>query len=293
MDVDWSDLRLILSVHRTGGAAAAAETLGVSHATVSRRVSDVEKRMKISLVDRSGQSWRTTPLCAAIAEQAASMEMHHHEVMRLVNAFSSETSGQVKISVPTGTIASFCAEALSSLPIQEPEISIVFVTEDKLADLPGRTADLAVRFTPSPDQNLVGESVAESHWGLYCNGTVATEIRSARGKGRLPRVPILTSDPNGGIPDWAEDRFDWTCVCHYAYGFAEKAALAEQGFGVTFIPKVVASDWSGLLQLEGVVPEFKNDLWVLANNDTRSSRRISIVRRHLIKGLRNLSERFA
>jgi DNA-binding transcriptional LysR family regulator len=279
-------------VHRAGGAAAAADKIGVSHATVSRRISDVEKSLGVTLVDRSGLGWKVTPLCSTLAEQAIEMEAHHAEALRLANAFSSNLSGQVKISVPTGSVASFCGEALKSLPKEAPEIGIVFLTEDKLADLPGRRADLAVRFTDTPQEDLIGVRVAISHWGLFARADIAARIKGERIKGELPRVPLITTSEDRKFPTWGHGVFDPESTCHYVFGFVDKAELAMQGFGVVMLPTVVGRKNASLVHLEELPSDLTNDLWVLANTDTRASKRISLVKKHLIRGFENMSNLF-
>lgn len=291
--MDWADLETLLFVSRTGGAAAAGDALGVSHATVSRRISEIEKRHGITLVDRSGLGWKVTPLCKSLAAQAALMEQHHGEAMRLARAFSQETSGHVRISVPTGAVASFCGRALKKLRSEAPEIGIIFITEDNLADVAGRKADLAVRFTNSPDLDLIGEKAVSSEWGFFCNAIIEREIGLAQEAGILPLVPLLTSSTDGAFPDWANGVFDPRSTCHFAYGFMDKASLATAGFGVAHIPLIVAAVSPSLVQLASPKSSIKNELWVLANADTRSSKRISIVKKLLIEGLKSLSHEFA
>ncbi len=291
--MDWSDLEVILAVNRTGGAAAAASELGVGHATVSRRISEVEKKLRVTLVDRSGLGWQVTPLCSALAAQAGEMERHHAEALRLANAFSSDLNGQVKISVPTGAVASFCGKALKDLPDAAPEISVVFITEDRLADLPGRRADIAVRFTDAPEPDLIGECVAISHWGLFANAKIADQIKMAHAQGELPKVPLLSTSPDASLPDWAHGYFHPDSTCHYVYGFTDKAELAENGFGVALMPIVVGSRIDALLHITECPISMKNELWVLANSDTRSSRRISLVKKHMVNGLKAMKEQFS
>jgi DNA-binding transcriptional LysR family regulator len=292
-EMDWSDLEIILAVSRAGGASAAAEALGIGHATVSRRISDVEKKLGVTLVDRSGLGWRVTPLCVAMAAQAKEMEAHHAEALRLAHAFSSELRGQVKISVPTGAVASFCGRALRRLPQDAPEIGVCFITEDKLADLPGRSADLAVRFTDAPEPDLIGECVAISQWGLFASIDIAAQVNTARSNGTLPHVPLLSSSPDGSFPDWATGLFHPDSTCHYVFGFMEKAELAENGFGVALLPMVVGKRNPALTHLSGIKIPQANELWVLANTDTRSSQRISLVKKHLIEGLKDMVDHFS
>lgn len=288
----WDDLRIVLAVFRTGNATAAAAQLKVSHATISRRIGEIEAALDIVLVDRTGQRWRPTPICEMLAAQAEKMEHDHEEALRLANAFSSELTGPVYISAPTGVVQSFLAEALAPLATSAPQISLIILTEDELSDISGRKADLAVRFTRTPDPDLIGEQVALNQFGFYAAASVCEAVKAQIRCETLPNVPLLTSDRRGGFPDWATGKFCPKSSKHYVYGFEEKAVMAEYGFGLTMLPRFVGDRKSGLRLLSEIPCDLTVPLWVLANSDTRASLRIATVKRALIGGLKGMSHRF-
>lgn len=43
--IDWDDIRYFLAVSRGGSVRAAAKSLGVNHATVLRRIAQLEERL--------------------------------------------------------------------------------------------------------------------------------------------------------------------------------------------------------------------------------------------------------
>lgn len=57
---DWDDICFFLAVARGGLVRAAAERLGVNHATVLRRVAGLEARLGARLFDRLHSGYRTT-----------------------------------------------------------------------------------------------------------------------------------------------------------------------------------------------------------------------------------------
>ncbi|WP_299194306.1 LysR family transcriptional regulator [uncultured Litoreibacter sp.] len=290
--MDWDDLRIVLAVYRSGSAGLAAADVGLSHATISRRMAEIERNLGVALVDRSGLSWRPTPICAQVAAQAAQMEGLHDEALRVATAHSSDLSGPVYISVPTGTIEGFVAEALKELPRLAPDIRLIFKTEDQLSDLPGRKADIAVRFTGSPDPDLIGQKVTQSAWGFYSCAELAGVINAHLDAETAVLAPILTTEHDGAFPKWASGHFDPASPCHFVYGYPSKAAMAAQGFGVALLPRVIGDGTPRLTLLSRLHCPLKTELWVLANSDTRSSKRISQVKRVLIDGLTAMQPQF-
>src|SRR6185295_9178621 len=70
--MDWNDLRYLLAVHRRGSLAAAAKELGVTKATMSRRLAALEEAMHVRLLDRRPNGLSLTAAgreAVAVAEQ--------------------------------------------------------------------------------------------------------------------------------------------------------------------------------------------------------------------------------
>src|SRR3546814_9971551 len=53
--VDWDDLRVFLAVHRAGTLRGAARSLGVNHATVTRRLTRIEGALAADLFTRRAE----------------------------------------------------------------------------------------------------------------------------------------------------------------------------------------------------------------------------------------------
>jgi DNA-binding transcriptional LysR family regulator len=66
----FEDLRTLLTVVAAGGINAAAAELGIAKSAVSRRVSDLEKRLGVALVDRSNRRFELTSTGSEYARRA-------------------------------------------------------------------------------------------------------------------------------------------------------------------------------------------------------------------------------
>lgn len=285
--MDWNDLRILAAVAQTGGASAAAELLDLSHATVSRRIAALEKTLQAHLVDRSGQGWVVTPLGHQLAGLGDGMSQAIDEVRRIAHGHSQDMAGTVRISAPAVTIAPLLVPALQEFRANNPEIRLVFLAEDHLADLPGRKADIALRFTEKPDENLIGEVISDTRWGVYAAPEIAAEYDRQRKEavGGLPIVPVIANDSEQGLPDWAAGRLHADCPCDYAFGFLEKLEMAARGFGLALTPRFLGDRRGGLVLLRDLPWKTPTKLWVLANADTQTSVRIRLVKSTLIREL--------
>ncbi len=70
----WSDFEVVLAVAVAGSLSGASRAMGVSHATVFRRLGDIEKRLGVALFERSRTGYRPTPAGEELAETAKVMD---------------------------------------------------------------------------------------------------------------------------------------------------------------------------------------------------------------------------
>lgn len=78
---DWEDLRYFCTFAGAGSLSAAAKLLSVDHATVARRISSLEKSLKLKLLDRRQRLYlltenghRVFSLAVQLSESAFAIE---------------------------------------------------------------------------------------------------------------------------------------------------------------------------------------------------------------------------
>lgn len=289
--MEWDDLRILLAVWRYGTASAAAQELGISHATVSRRMAALERQLKVQLIDRASLGWMVTPLGERLAQLAETMEQPANEAVRIAHAHSQELAGTVRISAPAITIPTLIAPALEAFRAEYPAIRLVFAAEDDIIDLPRRKADIVLRFTAQPDENLIGEMICNTGWAVYAAPKIAAVLRQQLNDNpeQLPRIPLIGTKPEDEFPPWAQGRIDENSPIDYVYGFGEKLQLAACGFGLTCTPCFLGDAQQGLEIVTELPWKTPAKLWVLANSDTQTSARIRLVKKSLIKGLKKVA----
>ena len=76
--IDWDDVRYFLAVARGGSVRAAAERLGVNHATVLRRIAQLEERLGVQMFEKLPSGYRLTAAGEEVLEFADQMEASSH-----------------------------------------------------------------------------------------------------------------------------------------------------------------------------------------------------------------------
>jgi len=254
-----SDFILVATNEGLGKASRAS---GISKATLSRRIADLEEQLGVRLIERSARGLKLTEAGATLISRTEGLLSEVTEAMTAVGDGVSTPRGRLRVAAPVlfsqlamGRIgAEFCAAY--------PEIEIEIVAEDRMVDLVEEQFDVAIRINPSPDSNLVGRCFAKDRLVVVAAPEI---IRPLPGAIR-PVSGIVTSSFQPA--HWSLDGGQLVLEPIPKLRFSSllmvrDAAIA--GGGAALIPQSIA--WNQLARGDlvqwGIVSGAERELWVL------------------------------
>ncbi|MGO4567405.1 LysR family transcriptional regulator [Rhizobium sp. 2YAF20] len=167
--MDWDDVRMFLAVARTGQILAASKRLGVNHATLSRRVTTLEERLKARLLVRRTNGCELTSEGEIFLHAAERMETEMLRAQASVGHLDSSISGTVRIGAPDGFGVSFLAPRLGRLIARHPELRIQLVPVPRSFSLSQREADIAITLERPEQGRLISSKLTDYTLGLYAS----------------------------------------------------------------------------------------------------------------------------
>lgn len=167
--MDWDDVRMFLAVARTGQILAASKRLGVNHATLSRRVTTLEERLKTRLLVRRTNGCDLTAEGEIFLHAAERMETEMLRAQASVGHLDSAITGTVRIGAPDGFGVSFLAPRLGRLIARYPELRIQLVPVPRSFSLSQREADIAITLERPEQGRLVSSKLTDYTLGLYAS----------------------------------------------------------------------------------------------------------------------------
>jgi DNA-binding transcriptional LysR family regulator len=282
---DWSDYLVCLAVSEAGSLTGAAQELGVSQPTVTRRMQALEQRLGEPIFDRENGQSKLTPLGRKIVDHAARMREEASAIQRAAVAHDQSLSGLVVISASEGLGADWLPGALASFQKENPGICIDISIKNHPANLADREADIGLRWNgPGTQQSLVGRRAATVGAGLYASRQYLDE------NGEPKEVEDLADH---ACVAWSlGDFFGWPStiegspvlprnVSFKANSPASHVKGLDAGFGIGVTSHRLARRHPDLVRL---LPDFKTslDLWVVAHETVRKSARIRAAYDHII-----------
>ncbi len=165
---NWENLRFYLQVARSGTVLAAAEQLGSSHATVIRRIGELEKELGGSLFKRSQQGYELTLLGERLLEHATSIEREIKSIESIAREEGQGVAGRIIISCPDSDMVNVFP-VINAFLKEYPGVTIELNTTLVPIDLNKKDIDIAIRLTNEPPENLVGRQVSQVEWGIFAS----------------------------------------------------------------------------------------------------------------------------
>lgn len=184
-------MAMFLAALDQGSLSAAARTLHVPIATLSRKVADLEAQLGVQLLIRTTRNVVPTEAGLAYAVAARRILDQMGEAEREAKGEFSRPSGELVITAP------FLFGRLHVMPVvaeflaEFPEVNVRLVLGDRVAALIDNHIDMAVRIGQLPD-----------------SGLIATRVGAVR--------PVTCGSPRlldaQGVPETPEDLLKMPCV---------------------------------------------------------------------------------
>lgn len=287
-DLDWNDLRYLLAMEHGGSAAGAARALGVSHATVLRRLHVLEQEVGTALFDRLQSGYIPTDAGQRFIEIGEAFERSLTSARREVEGQVTGLAGPVRFTTTDSLADSILPGILHTFHERFPAITVEMRVTNARLDLDRREADVALRPTHEPPPTWVGKPLARMDWGLYATQSYL----QARGHEPVAQAWLLPDGhvAQGPISPWLRERIGNSTIAATADSFVALRRLAENGTGVAALPCFMAHG-TGLKLLEFPPRALSPSLWLLTHPHLRGSGRIRAFMEHMAQEIKVLRER--
>jgi LysR family transcriptional regulator, regulator for bpeEF and oprC len=151
---------LAVAEHQSFTAGAAA--LGLTRATVSAQVADLEARLGVRLLHRSTRNVRLTPAGEAYRARLADLPGRMVEAERAARAEQTAPEGRLRVTAPPDLALRFLVPWVAEFLALHPAISVEMELSNAPRNLIESKFDLAVRGTLDVGPNLITRALGRS-----------------------------------------------------------------------------------------------------------------------------------
>lgn len=162
-------MRAFVRVVELGSFAAAARSLGMSPAMVTKHVAHLEARTGARLLNRTTRQVRPTDVGEAYHARCVALLAGVEEAEAEAGARTTEPSGTLRITAPVEFGNAHLAPLMGVFMTLHPRIEIVLDLTNRAVDLVQEGFDVAIRIARSLDTGLVGKRLATSRFHVVAS----------------------------------------------------------------------------------------------------------------------------
>lgn len=271
--MQWDDIRAFIAVAELGTLSGAARELGVTHATVARRIADLEEMIGGKpLFERSRSGYVLTSSGRAALVHAKAMSAAAEGFAREVND-AEEMAGIVRISATAALADWKIAPVMASLVEAHPGLEIELVTENRNISLALREADIAVRLGRPSTGEALARKIGVIRYRLF--GT-SEYIRSTNPEDRQVYA-FSDTIRRETIPRAIAGVLHGHRSQLALPSFTSQASAALSGTGVAMLPDFMQRRFEGLTLVDDPETGWDQEVWLLTHVDARRFHRVQAV----------------
>ncbi len=158
----FSDLSFFTLLMKQGSLASAAQEMGVTPPSVSKRLAALETRLGVRLLNRTTRRISLTPEGEMYLTQGAHVLADLDALERSVSGAKALPRGLLKISATLGFGRRHVAPALSDFARAYPEVEVQLHLTDRPVNLVEQAFDMSIRIGELPDARLTARKLASN-----------------------------------------------------------------------------------------------------------------------------------
>lgn len=274
----WDDIAIFHAVAVGGALAVAAVALGLSEATLARRIKAFEARLGIALFQRTANRLILTATGAALARDATEVAAAVERFANRAKAARAADDAPVRVTATT-SISLLLTMNATRISAAAGGVEIVILSTRDRLDIARGDADIAVRMHKPPQEGgYYSQRVGRLAQAMY--------VRRDVDPARAPIISVnreASSRIDEHIRHWADGR---PIAARVGDSAARYESIRSSG-AVSMAPCFMADADASLLRLAPPPPETADEIFLVSHEVSRQRPAVLAVLRALQKLFRD------
>lgn len=203
--INLSDIRSFVLIARLGNFTKAAEELDVSRSHVSRQMSNLEKKMGVTLLIRTTRTLRLTDAGQALYTRCEQALDNIDQALIAAVDDVEEVRGDIKVNCVGGYLGEvIIADLVNEFMQLYPDISIILDFSSNRVDLIEDVFDIAFRMGSLEDAGFIARKLLDIEMGTLAS----PEYFTRKGKPSHPKDLVNHDCLTGSVRKWSFQALD-------------------------------------------------------------------------------------
>ena len=167
--MDLDGIEVFVKVVEAGSFSQAAKLLGMPNSTVSAKVSALEKRLGVMLLQRTTRKLRATPAGETYFQQCVQALEQLQAAESELTSTQREPQGLLRVTAPADIGHTLLATLVRGFLQQYPKTEVELPVTNRVLDLIAEGVDLAIRAGELADSRLIAKRFSVGNIGLWAS----------------------------------------------------------------------------------------------------------------------------
>lgn len=262
----FADLHLLTVLAETRSYTQAARRLGISKASVSSRIAELERTAGVPLVRRTTRSVGLTQAGQQLVDETRGPFDRITQSFAGIRDLAGAPRGLVRVTAPVALGRQHVAPTLPAFLAKYPEVRLDLDLTDRFVNLAQEGFDVAIRHTQAPPETHVAWELCASRSLLVASGDYLRRHGKPRHPSELSQHACLLYLRNAAAQSWTFEngsgrRTERVVVPVHGPLKANNSEVLREavlgGAGIGLLPDFSAARPLGSRQLVAVLPEWR------------------------------------
>ena len=267
---NWDEIRTAYQVARLGTVSAAAEVLGVHHATVIRHIDALEGRLGVKLFQRHARGYTATEAGEDLMRVGQATDDQFGQLEGRIKGRGSDVSGELVVT-SLASISPLLSPVLVDFQREYPDLLIRYLTDARVFRLEYGEAHVAIRAGKVPEEpDNVVQRLGYLHVGLYAAKSYVDQHGLPSSVEDFPNHRFVTDDSLKSRAPFHKWLFDVAPRETHMYRGTDAMALENAvfaGAGIGFLPRFVGEARNDVVEVMDSLEEWHGNLWLVTHVD--------------------------
>jgi len=283
---NWDLYRVFLAVAEARSYSGAGRHLKLSHATVGRKVAELERTLGTKLFVQTNDGFSLSPAGEKLKAEADDIATAVMRAGHAVSAASGTPQGIVRVSTAATLAGYWLMPHMIAFNEAYPEIEMEFVTDTWPASVTRREADIVIRLYGPGEENLVGRKIARCGVAFYASRDYAAEhgLPAQRAEWHQHRIIGFAGEANEAeLARWARHVTRDAPTYLRCSSMADMVRAVRSGAGIAPLTCLMGDTHQDLLRVSPEKLFSATEVWLLAHPDLTNTPAVRAVLDYIAK----------
>lgn len=201
MTIDLNEIAIFIKVIESGSFSKAAQVLNMPNSTVSAKISQLEKRLGVTLIRRTTRKLFVTHEGQIFFDRCKMGLAEIHLAEEQVASGLNLPQGTLKITAPIELGSAILPEVIEKYRDTYPEILFDVHLSDRIVDIIGEGFDLAIRIGALKDSSLKSKKIGDIYFAPFASPAYLKKYGAPKNPRELEKHYCLQFTPLG-LDQW-------------------------------------------------------------------------------------------